>query len=341
MKQNADRSELSRVLLEAEHVAIVSHVRPDGDTLGANCALAEALRKLGKTVSQFCEDSVPEKFSYLPGFSSFGIRQSETFDCAVAVDCGDLLRLGSYGKLFGKTRQTLNIDHHISNDYYAKLNYVQYYASCCEVILELISDWEVEITPEIATCLYTGLSTDTGNFMHSNTTKREFLAAAQLSERIPDLGALNTILYKEMPKARFDLLCAVLPTIRFEHANRLAILTVRREVLERTGAEFSFTEGFVDYAINIAGVEVGVCILEQSEHQFKISFRSKRSNVCRLAERFGGGGHIHAAGCRICGFYEDAVDKIVRETGILFEEEEEDLRKAAQKEVASVSGKEK
>ena len=327
MKKNAQKTEILQAIRQAETFAVISHVRPDGDTLGANFGLTRALRALGKTVSQFCEDPLPQKFSYLPDFETFGKHQSETFDCVIAVDCGDLQRLGEYGSLMKQARKTINLDHHISNDYYAKLNYVEYYASTCQLILEFCKDLGVELDEGLATCLYTGLSTDTGNFMHSNTTEQEFRAAAELCRHIRDLGTLNTILYKEMPKARFELLRKALSSVRFFADNRLAILTVRLSDLQETGAEDSYTEGFVDYAINIAGVQVGIAILESKKNQFKISFRSKTSNVCKLAERFGGGGHEHASGCRICRYYEDAVDVLVRETEILLEEEEEARRK--------------
>ncbi len=314
--------EIAAALRGAKRIAIISHTRPDGDTLGANLGLGAALRSLGKTVSNLCEDVIPAKFCYMEGFSEFNRVQSENFDLAVSVDCGDLQRLGSCEEIFSACKKTVNIDHHISNDCYAKLNLIKYYASTCEIVFEILEVLGVRMTQGIAECLYTGLSTDTGNFMHGNTTSHTLLAAAGLARSIPDISKLTTILYKEMSKERLLLLAKALPTVRFYLDNKLAIMTVRTAMLEETGAKSSFTEGFVDYTINVSGVEVGVCLLESGENCFKVSFRSKTQDVCEIAERFGGGGHKCAAGCRICGFYEDALDKLVREVAIALEARE-------------------
>ena len=319
MTAKAAIEDVAAALRGAKRIAIISHTRPDGDTLGANLGLGAALRSLGKTVTNLCEDAIPAKFCYMEGFAEFNQLRSESFDLAVSVDCGDLQRLGSCLEYFSACPKTLNIDHHISNDCYAKLNFVKYYASTCEIVCEILEVLGVRMTQPIAECLYTGISTDTGNFMHGNTNSRALLAAAGLARQIPDISKITNILYKEMPKARLLLLAKVLPTVRFYLGDRLSVMTVRTAMLEETGAETSFTEGFVDYTINVSGVEVGVCLMECGENCFKVSFRSKTQDVCAIAERFGGGGHKCAAGCRIFGFYEDVVDKIVREVSIALE----------------------
>ena len=326
MSAKSTLAEIASVLRGAERVAILSHSRPDGDTLGSNLGLGAALRALGKTVSNLCEDEIPAKFCYLTGFSEFNRPQSEDFDAVVCVDCGDRLRLGAKDPIFASCPETINIDHHISNDCYAKYNFVKYYASSCEIIFELVPLLGVEWNEQIATCLYTGISTDTGNFMHANTDTHALLAAAELKKYVPDVSVLTNILYKEMPKERLLLLSKALPTVRFFLGDRLAIMSVRHQAVEESGAETSYTEGFVDYTVNVKGVDVGVCLLESGHNVFKVSFRSKGTDVCAIAERFGGGGHKCAAGCRVFGFFEDVVDKIVREVSIAFEAEAQKTR---------------
>ena len=207
-----------------------------------------------------------------------------------------------------------NLDHHRSNLREGKLNVVKEdYSSCSELISELVEELGVPLEEGIALPLYLGLCSDTGCFSHSNVNEHSLLTAAKLITHAGDVTPYIYRMFKDNPKARFQLLGRTLKTARFYAEDRICLLSVRLTDLVECGAESSMTEGFVDYAVNCSPVLVGASILESKPNNFKISLRGKgEADVCAIAERFGGGGHTKAAGCMICGFYEDVVDKLVR-----------------------------
>ena len=299
----------------AQKVAVISHIRPDCDTLGAGLGLRLALESLGKEVVHCCSDPVPERYLFLSGLREVRAALPENFDLLVSVDCSDHLRMGAFGEAFLKAPNTLNIDHHRSNLKEGKVNVVEDASSCSEIVFDLIGAMGVKLTYDMALPLYFGLASDTGNFTHSNTTARSFATAAVLKEILGDVSDYVYLLFKENPLPRFRLLANTLSGAKFFAEDRLCVLSVCRADLERFGADSSMTEGFVDYAVNCAPAYVGVSILEAADKQnvYKISFRSKgKVDVCELCESFGGGGHTRAAGCVICGRYEDVLDKVVK-----------------------------
>ena len=299
----------------AKKIVILSHIRPDCDTLGAGLALRLALEAEGKEVAHCCSDPVPERYHFLKGLDRVSAELPTAFDLMISVDCSDHLRMGKFGESFLKARNTLNIDHHRSNLRQAKVNIVEETSSCSEIVFDLIREMGVELTYDMALALYFGLASDTGNFMHSNTSVKSFRTAAALKEVLGDVSDYVYLLFKENPLARFRLLANTLFKAKFFSDNRLCVLTVRKSDLQEFQADSSHTEGFVDYAVNCAPCLVGVSILEAADKQnvYKISCRSKGEvDVCELCESFGGGGHTRAAGCVICGRYEDVLDKIVK-----------------------------
>lgn len=296
----------------AGRVAIISHVRPDGDTIGSSLALRDALLQKGKSVMMFCDDDPPKKFSYMSGFEAYNPHSPAGFDLAVAVDCSDELRLGGCYEIFRRAGKTINIDHHPSNTKFADINFVDRGASATAVIMyDVIKELGAEITCETAECLYTGISTDTGNFSHSNTDARSFYLAYELCNLGVDVSKIVTTLYKSSQKCRTLLLGRAISGMRFFDDDRIAVMTVTKADIAEFGAEDSCTEGYIDHAIGISGVDVAVCIMQHAENSYKISFRSKGADVCGVAMTFGGGGHRLASGCMINGFYEDVVDRIV------------------------------
>jgi phosphoesterase RecJ-like protein len=296
---------------EAKSIAILCHIRPDGDTLGSALSLKNAVQK-GRKCDVYCDDGIPGKFDFLKGFQEIKSGEMGRYDLMICVDCSDLNRLGRYSSVVKYHNNTINIDHHISNEKFAHINCVMDMSSTCEIIFNLIKFLGIEPDAEVYKCLYCGLSTDTGNFSHSNTTHATFEVAAELVKHIGDVSLITQRLYKDISKSRLLLLGHVLSNIKFYIGDKMAILTVFLNDLERFGCTGHDTEGFVDYAINIIGVEVGAILLECERGGYKVSLRSKRADVCKIASQFGGGGHIHASGCMLFGDYEEAVDKLVR-----------------------------
>lgn len=302
--------ELSKKLLLEDSIALICHMRPDGDTLGSCLALYKALESLGKSVDVVCSDPVPEKFFFLDEPRLVKDKLDKNYSALVAVDCADISRLGTFSDAFNAHNNTFNIDHHISNTRYAKNNYVVENSSNSENVFDIINEMNVNIDVQISNLLAMGIMTDTGNFRHKNVTPKTLYTAAILVEKGADLNAIYYNMFSKQSAKRAKLFGLTMSKIRYFEDNRFALATVRLTDLENTGARQDETEGFIDFVMGIDGVEVGACLMETSINKFKVSFRSKGVDVNAVAGTFGGGGHTLASGCQISGEYEEVVDKI-------------------------------
>ena len=297
----------------AKRVAIFCHARPDGDALGAGLALCLALENAGKKAYMCCEDAPPEKFSFIPSMKKV-LQQipNADYDLFVSVDCADSARMGVFSKHYNKFKKnTINIDHHISNDRYAKLNYVVDCPASCEIITELLIKAGFEITSEIANLLMVGLVADTGNFTHQDVTEKTFKTGAILRSKGADVNLIYYNLYARQPKERALLYGRVMNNIRFALDDKLAYILISKKDIAELNADKSLTEGFVDFPLTIDGVEVSAAILEHGGGQYKVSLRSKgKVNVNAVANAFGGGGHVLASGCMLFGELEEVIERL-------------------------------
>lgn len=303
-------SELAKKLLAEKKIALICHVRPDGDTIGSACALKRALISKGIEVQVFCEDKVPEKFMFLPDAKEIKNTLDSSFSTIVAIDCADIQRVGAFADIFQKAKNTFVIDHHISNTRFGKTNYVVDNPANAQNVYELIREMGCEIDVECANLLYMGLITDTGNFRHKNVIPETFIVASNLVKIGADFNGIYYRMFSAQSKQRAKLFGKTMSKIRFMLDGRFAIATVMLSDLNESGAKADETEGFIDFVMGIEGVEVGACLLEMAPESFKISFRSKSANVNAVAGSFGGGGHILASGCRINLPYEEVIDRI-------------------------------
>lgn len=294
-----------------KRVAVFMHVRPDGDAVGSALGLQCALETLNVACDVYCADPVPAKFMFLEGAAGIRREFSGGYDAHFAVDCSDAARLGDLADAFLSVKETFNVDHHVSNARYAKFDYVGEKASNSENIFELFSLLGVTPSARAATALLTGVITDSGNFAHGNTTAETFYAAAKLKERGADSYTINYKMFKEQSAARAKLFGMAAANIRYFHENRIGLLTITREMLEKSGAKTDETEGFIDFLMGVDTVETGICMMEVKDKTYKVSFRSKKADVNAVASLFGGGGHVLASGCMAGGYYEDVVDRLV------------------------------
>lgn len=303
-------TELSQKIFSYKKVGLICHMRPDGDTLGSALALCLAMQKKGIDATVYCSDLVPEKFYFLPQTKKVSTNLCGDFDALIAIDCADITRLGELDGPFLSHKETIVIDHHISNTRYAKTNYINDLSSNCELMYGLINLAQVEIDEQMANLLAMGIMTDTGNFKHKNVSHTAFSVMAELVK----LGANTNLLYYHMftkqTKERAKLYGKVMSKIRYELDERLAIISIFQADLQETNAKKEETEGFIDFIMGIEGVEVGACLLEVGNKKFKVSFRSKSTNVNAVASEFGGGGHVLASGCQINAEYEEVIDRI-------------------------------
>ena len=304
-------TEIANNLIKEESVAIFLHIRPDGDAIGSGIALSLALERQGVTADVFCEDEIPSKFSYLNAETVVKKTVEKNYSCLVAVDCADAGRLGGFSELFIGNKNTYNIDHHVSNARYAKYNYVFDNASNCENIFELVKEMKIDVGVELATALITGIITDTGNLKHDNV-KAE--TVARLSQLVGYGGKLHDVIYYNFSmqsKERALLFGQTMSKIKYFYDGRFALATVFKEDLDQTNAKPYETEGFIDFIMGIKNVKVGVCIMETEKNKFKASLRGNGTDVNAIAQIFGGGGHILAAGCQYKGDYNEFLDKLL------------------------------
>jgi phosphoesterase RecJ-like protein len=269
-------------------------------------------KDLGKSVDFVTDSDKPMHYSFLKGFDELNDKKYSGYDLGIAVDCADEARLGKYLHAYNKCRNTINIDHHGTNRGFGKENYVSPdCSSTCELLYSLIKD-EIEITPDVATYLYLGISTDTGNFMHDNTAPSTLLAASELLSYGADHRSIINDFYKNNTKNKIALTGKAINSIRFFCDEAIAVMTVTKDMLAETGCTMADTEGLIDYAMSIGSVQAAVCMTEQKERSYKVSYRSKTVDVSMSAATFGGGGHKKAAGCVANGYYEDVVRKVVK-----------------------------
>lgn len=306
-------SKIAEKLNCARSAAIFCHVRPDGDALGSGLALVLAMRNAGKNACLYCEEEVPERLSIFPAMQTVKTQlpTQADFDLMISVDCADVTRMGVFATAYRKFKgTTINIDHHISNDKFAKLNYVCDCTATCEIIPEVLSVAGFELTKDIADLLAMGLLTDSGNFTHSDVSAKTFSVASSLRAAGADFSSIGYAMFTKQSKNRAVLYARVLSKMRFCLDDRLVFLTVTQKDFAETGTEKSQTEGFVDYPLSIDGVEVSIAVMEVKKGQYKASLRSKRVNVNAVASEFGGGGHILASGCMLFGEYEEVIERL-------------------------------
>ena len=286
-------------------ICVVGHVRPDGDCVGSQLGLTLALQAEGKNVHCWNQDPIPEKYRFLDRAGLIQPpRRGLKFDCVIAADCASFERLGQAGPFIARRKPLINIDHHESNTRYGDLNWVSPRdPSTGELIYRLLKIARWPVTPRIADCLFTAVSTDTGSFQYPSTRPGTFHVGGELVTRGADLAKICGEVYESFPLSRARLLKHVYSRFKLTHDNRIAYFWLKKADLARTGAESNDTEGLIDHIRAIEPVVVA-CVFEEIEPELtRISLRSKRGdvNVSDIAGQFGGGGHPAAAGARIPG----------------------------------------
>lgn len=293
-------------LLEGDFFSILCHKNPDGDTLGSAFALCLALRKLGKKARVLCADPVPQKYSYITCCD-------EDFEgkSVIAVDVADPKLLGALEAVYGD-KVDLCIDHHPSNKDYAKMTLLDGEAAAtAQIIYRVLNILNVEIDKNIANCIFTGLSTDTGCFRYPSTQPETHRIAAEMMEKGAEAGMINRVMFETKSKGRLAIERAVFKNMQFFCDDRCAVVYVTRDLIEKTGVADDELDGIAALTRQIEGVDVGV-FLKEIENGFKASVRTGDSvDASAICKRFGGGGHFRAAGCTIESSLEDAVREIV------------------------------
>lgn len=297
-------NEVAAWLKENDRYLIVTHRRPDGDTLASAAALALGLKALGKTVYLFPNAETTPRFDAIatPHF----MPERYAFNHVVTVDTAseDMFAIGAE-ELAG--RVSLAIDHHPSNTFYARMTYVDSVcAACGEIIYQLLDILGVPITQEIALSLYVAIATDTGCFCYANTTADTHRIAAALMDTGIDTGEINKALFRSKTRARVELEGMILSSLKFYFGGDVCVVTITQDMLESSQATDNDTDDIASIASGIDGVRVGITIRENGDGTCKVSVRTTPDvDANAICARFGGGGHAMAAGCTIASPVED------------------------------------
>jgi len=311
--------ELKRYIEAGDDFLVVSHVNPDGDAISSTVAVGWLLSTLGKSYTMMNEGPTPRKFDYLWGARSIVDLSSSEHDrqyrYVIAVDCADYSRVGKASTHIAEEAQIANIDHHPTNDHYGNVQLIRSDAAAtAEILYDLLERFSIEWTETIATCIYTGLLTDTGGFRYSNTTANVMQIASKLLTYDVKATELTEHLLERMSKPHVALLRRALNTLRYNDDQTVCWLSVHLTDMAETNAANEDLEGLVHYPRNIEGVEVGILFKEVRENVYKVSLRSTgHADVSRIAQLYGGGGHVRAAGCTIEGKLEDTIRSVVTE----------------------------
>lgn len=297
----------------------VSHVSPEGDAVGSLLGITLALRSLGKDVTAYLEDPVPDLFKFLPGADTVvhNLDGKGPFDATFAVDCGQKERLGKGFNELKNPGRVVNIDHHATNDRFGDVNVIMPDAAAAgELVYDLCKEANVDITKDIAVNLYVAIHTDTGSFRYSSSTPGAFIKAGELVRAGADPWEVSRRVYENHPAKKFKLLGFVLSTLDVIDIDgtgkKVATVLVTLDMLKSVGAEKDLADGFVNYARGIEGVEVGILFREAGPHEYKVSLRSKGDvDVSEVAQTFGGGGHRNAAGFMLKGSVEEVRSRVI------------------------------
>lgn len=314
LKQKTTIKQTAKLLQSANSIALFAHTNPDGDTIGACLSLKLALEQCGKAVKVFCDSEMSNRLAAFELTKSISNQFVGKYDLYVAVDCSEASRVGEFEKLFLNARETLTIDHH-GGEYFSKYNCLHSYASCCQIVFEIAKELNVDFSVDLATCLYMGLCTDTGNFAHNNTDSDCFYMAGELCKNGADMEKVYRTFFRDTTFPETKLLARAISRMRSYYDERMFLTYVTMADLAEFELDHTTTAGIVSYAIDINTAIVGVCICEVTPNHYKVSMRGKDFSVRDVCKEFGGGGHILAAGCRIDGFLEDVIEKIVRVVG--------------------------
>ncbi len=310
-------SQIGSALRDNQSFAILSHVRPDGDALGSQLAVALSLQALGKDVMVWNEDGLLEKYNFLPGGSRLTRPplDPQDFDIAIALDTATENRLGLAANSIRRAKTWINIDHHRSNPGYGDLVYIDPNSPATgQILFELIQNQKLPMDPAIAENLFVAISTDTGSFQYPNTTARTFEIGAELVRIGIDVGRVSQLLYEDYPRRRTELLRELLSTMRFEANDRIASFSLSLSTASRLGTKAEDTEGLIDHLRAIHGVIVAIFFEELLDGKVRVSVRSKSEavDVSAICQKFGGGGHKLAAGARVRGTLTEVEEKVLK-----------------------------
>ncbi len=308
---------LDDIIKSSKKILLLSHVNPDGDTLGSMCAMySMILKRFKKKADMSVVSNIPFNYKFLPNvdLAQRYFDQSLVYDLVITLDVAAIDRVRDAKIHFDKAKVKINIDHHKTNPQYGDYNLIEPNASSCgEVLFNYFKKNNWEITEDAAICLYTAIMTDTGNFRFENTSPETFRAVADLVEIGANPNKLYKLCYESKTKnlVMFQNYCV--NKAEFLNDNKIVYTTVYKKDLEKFSAGDDYTDGIAETLRAIDSTEVSFVVKEVDSKTTKVSMRSKKIDVAKICEQFGGGGHTFAAGCTIKASVKDSIEKLLKE----------------------------
>ena len=305
---------IRELIQNAKSILIITHENPDGDAVGSSLGLMNGLKKFGKNKVDVLIPKINSMYSFLPGFEEIKKEANkEEYDLCIALDTSDLDRLGECRDIFENIEKTIVIDHHITNQNFGDVCYVNAVASStCQNIIVILAALDISINKEIATCIYSGILTDTGAFRY-NVQPETFEFAGMLLETGIDIARIYKTLFDETTVPRTKLLGRAINNLEILENGKVAFTYITDKDMEELNNQDGDHENIVNYGRNIEGVEVSIFFREK-DGKYKVSLRSNEYvDVSVIATLYSGGGHMKASGFEINGTIEEAKEKVIAE----------------------------
>ena len=309
------------LIKDSSRILIITHVNPDGDTLGTASALKSYIGEKADILVQIKDKfQFPKMYEFLPHIDkALNLTNVKNeYDLIIAVDVASCDRIVENArKIFDNSKNTIVIDHHKTNKGYAKLNYIKgELSSASEVLYELFKEVDIEITKEIATGLYCGILTDTGCFKYENTTPKTFKIASLLAQTGINTSQIADFCYSNKPKNFILFQNYLVSNAKFCLNDKIVYTLITKEIMNQFSAKDEYTEGICETLRSIAGVEIAF-VLKEIETGAKVSIRTQEIDATKITDKFNGGGHRRAAGCTIKLEINEALEKLIEQAKTL------------------------
>lgn len=300
MIRDEDLKLLKQKIDEANSICILSHINPDGDSLGSSVALKLMLEKMGKEVAVFNEDDIHPNFSFLNTKENINVSARTKFDLCFILDVNELHRVAKGDIYFDNCAYSINIDHHPDNTKFCNLviSSTEHSSACC-LVADIFERLNLELTPDIASALYTGIATDTGCFFHDNTDEKTHYFAGKMIAAGADMYTINYVMFSKKTKQQVNLFAKLLPNIEYLYNDQAVMMCLTQKLFQETGTTPEDAIGFVGYLNSIDCIKIAVVLQERQPNVFHVSVRTRELSAQNVCKYFGGGGHPKASGCRI------------------------------------------
>ncbi len=306
---------IASLIKRSKSVAIVGHVNPDGDCIGSCTALLQAIRKSGRKCYMYLDAPVPKYIEYLM-HDDYVANAEKNYDLCIALDCADRSRIADGNGIFENAPKRASIDHHITNTRFADANYVDAKASATgEIVYELLTKYfKVKLDKDIASSVYSAISSDTGNFKFANTTSQTHIIASKLMEYGIDIAEMNRQIFDTHSIEQIALMGEFSSRLKTYFDGKVVVGKLTYDMVEKHNLTFEDTDYLVSIPRSVEGCEVGVFMKVKGEGEIKASLRSNGSaDVSKIASAFGGGGHVRASGATFTCEYDEAIESLLNE----------------------------